>query len=62
MKASRMKAARALKNLTQRDLAALVGCTEGLVSKIETGRTTAERTLRERIGCALGIAPWEVGT
>ena len=62
MKAQRMKAARMLKNLTQQSLAQVAGCTEALVSKIETGRATPERELKERIARALEIETWEVGT
>jgi len=61
MKAQRMKAARMLKGLTQHDLAQLVGCTEALVSKIETARAEPERELKERIARALEIETWEVG-
>ena len=51
-----------LKNLTQQSLAQVAGCTEALVSKIETGRATPERELKERIARALEIETWEVGT
>ena len=56
-----MKAARMLKGLTQQDLAKCVGCTEPLVSKIETGRADAGRELKERIAHVLAIETWEVG-
>jgi len=62
MRARRQKAARMLKELTQHDLAQLVGCTEALVSKIETGRVEPDRELKERIARALEIETWEVGT
>jgi len=62
MKAQRMKAARMLKGMTQHALAERVGCTEALVSKIETGRATPERELKERIARVLEIEIWEVGT
>jgi len=61
MKAQRMKAARMIKGLTQLDLAQRVGCSEALISKIETGRTSPDRELKERIACILEIEKWEVG-
>ena len=51
-----------LKGMTQHALAERVGCTEALVSKIETGRATPERELKERIARVLEIEIWEVGT
>lgn len=48
MKTTTMKAPRATKGWTQRELAEQTECSEALVSKIETGR-------------ALGIQSWEVG-
>jgi DNA-binding XRE family transcriptional regulator len=57
----RMKAARALKALTQRKLAALVGTREIEISRIETGRVSPEAWLRESIAWELGIQTWEVG-
>ena len=56
-----MKAARMLKGMTQYDLAQSVGCTEALMSKIETGRARPDRELKKRIACVLGIETWEVG-
>jgi DNA-binding XRE family transcriptional regulator len=57
----RMKAARALKALTQRKLAALVGTREIEISRIETGGVSPEAWLRESIAWELGIQTWEVG-
>ncbi len=45
----RMKAARAWKGLTQRDLAEQVGLQESDLSRIETGRTTPSPELKRRI-------------
>ena len=47
--------------LTQLDLAERVGCTESLVTKIETGRARPEERLRGAIARELSIATWEVG-
>jgi len=58
----KMKAARMLNGMTQHTLAERVGCTEALISKIETGRATPERQLKERIARLLEIETWEVGT
>jgi len=38
-----------------------VGCTESLITKIETGRCVPEAPLKQRIAEALGIQTWEVG-
>ncbi len=46
---------------TQLELARRVGCTESLITKIETGRATPERDLKEAIAAELGIHTWEVG-
>jgi DNA-binding XRE family transcriptional regulator len=61
VKAQKMKAARMLKGMTQYDLAQLVGCTEALVSKIETGRAVPKYELKQRIARVLEIETWEVG-
>ncbi len=47
---------------TQLNLAQRVGCTESLVTKIETGRAMPARELKEAIARELGIHSWEVGT
>ena len=47
---------------TQLNLARRVGCTESLVTKIETGRAMPARELKEAIARELGIHSWEVGT
>jgi len=56
-----MRAARRRLNWTQLELARRVGITESLVTKIETGRATPERELKEAIAKALNIPTWEVG-
>ena len=61
MKARIMKSARMLKGLSQHGLAERVGCSEAAISRIETGRASPERDLKERIARELEIKPWEVG-
>jgi transcriptional regulator with XRE-family HTH domain len=56
-----MRAARRRLGWTQLELARRVGCTESLVTKIETGRATPERELKEAIANELNIPTWEVG-
>ena len=56
-----MREARKRLGLTQLDLAERVGCSESLVTKIETGRATPEQRLKEAISRELGIPSWEVG-
>jgi ribosome-binding protein aMBF1 (putative translation factor) len=56
-----MREARRRLGLTQLDLAQRVGCTESLVTKIETGRATPEQGLKEGIARELNIQTWEVG-
>ena len=56
-----MRAARRRLGWTQLDLSRRVGCTESLVTKIETGRATPERELKEAIANELNIPTWEVG-
>lgn len=56
-----MREARRRLGLTQLDLAQRVGCTESLVTKIETGRATPEQSLKEAIARELNIATWAVG-
>ena len=56
-----MREARRRLGLTQLDLAQRVGCTESLVTKIETGRATPEKSLKEAIARELNIQTWEVG-
>jgi DNA-binding XRE family transcriptional regulator len=55
-----MQDARRRLGLTQFDLARRVGCSESLVSKIETGRTTPEGWLKEAIARELGLRTWEI--
>ena len=57
-----MREARRRLGWTQLTLAQRVGCTESLVTKIETGRATPERELKEAIANELNIPTWEVGT
>jgi len=56
-----MRAARRKLGLTQLALARRVGCTESLVTKIETGRSRPETWLKEAIARELNIHTWEVG-
>ena len=56
-----MRDARRRLGLTQLNLAQRVGCTESLVTKIETGRTIPQQGLKEAIARELGIQTWEVG-
>lgn len=56
-----MREARRRLGLTQLDLAQRVGCTESLVTKIETGRATPEQCLKQAIARELNIQTWEVG-
>ena len=55
-----MREARRRLSLTQLELAQRVG-SESLVTKIETGRATPERGLKEAIARELNIQTWEVG-
>lgn len=57
-----MREARRRMGFTQLDLAQRIGCTESLITKIETGRATPELRLKEAIARELKIATWEVGT
>lgn len=56
-----MREARRRLGWTQLDLAQRVGCSESQITKIETGRVTAEQWLKEAIACELKILTWEVG-
>ena len=56
-----MREARRRLGLTQLDLSQRAGCTESLVTKIETGRATPETWLKEAIAKELNIHTWEVG-
>ena len=49
----RLKAARALKGLTQLQLAERLGMVEHEISRLETGRTQAKRDCKERIAAVL---------
>lgn len=57
-----MREARRRLGWTQLELAQRVGCTESLITKIETGRATPESSLKEAIARELSIKTWEVGT
>ena len=56
-----MRGSRRRLGLTQLDLAQRAGCTESLITKIETGRCLPEAELKQRIADLLGIHTWEVG-
>ena len=56
-----MRDARRRLKLTQLALSRRVGCTESLITKIETGRARPETWLKEAIARELGIRTWEVG-
>jgi ribosome-binding protein aMBF1 (putative translation factor) len=56
-----MRHARRRLGWTQLTLAQNAGCTESLITKIETGRATPERELKEAIANELNIPTWEVG-
>jgi ribosome-binding protein aMBF1 (putative translation factor) len=56
-----MREARRRLRLSQIDLARRVGCSESQISKIETGRVTPDKWLKEAIARELGVATWEVG-
>lgn len=56
-----MRGARRRLGMTQLALARQVGCTESLITKIETGRANPEMRLKEAIARELSIHTWEVG-
>lgn len=56
-----MREARRRLKLTQLALSRKVGCTESLITKIETGRSTPAMWIKEAIARELGIHTWEVG-
>ena len=56
-----MREARRRLGWTQLELAQRVGCTESLITKIETGRAVPETALKEAIARELSIHTWEVG-
>lgn len=56
-----MSEARRKLRMTQLALSRRVGCTESLVTKIETGRATPAQWLKEAIARELNIQTWEVG-
>ncbi len=56
-----MREARHRLGWTQLDLARQVGCTESMVTKIETGRARPERELKEAIAQKLKIPTWVIG-
>ena len=55
-----MREARRRLRLNQLDLARRVGCSESQISKIETGRVSADKWLKEAIARELGVATWEL--
>ena len=56
-----MRTARRRQRLRQLDLARRVGCTESMITRIETGRCNPDDWLKEAIARELGINTWEVG-
>lgn len=56
-----MKEARRKLRMTQLTLSRRVGCTESLITKIETGRCAPAHWLKEAIARELNIHTWEVG-
>ena len=56
-----MRDSRRRLGLTQLDLAQRSGCTESLITKIETGRCEPHLQLKQKIAELLGIHTWEVG-
>ena len=56
-----MREARRRLRLTQLALAQRIGCTESLITKIETGRATPDDERKEAIALELNIQTWEVG-
>jgi transcriptional regulator with XRE-family HTH domain len=56
----RLKAARVLKGMTQRQLADQVGLKEIEVSRFETGRGTPSPETKQRMADALGKPTWEI--
>jgi ribosome-binding protein aMBF1 (putative translation factor) len=56
-----MREARRQLGWTQFDLARRLGTSESQITKIETGRTTPEKWLKEAIARELNIRSWEVG-
>lgn len=56
-----MREARRRLGWTQLDLARRAGCTESMVTKIETGRCEPHLQLKQKIADLLGIHTWEVG-
>ena len=56
-----MKEARRKLRMTQLALSRRVGCTESLITKIETGRCAPAHWLKEAIARELNIHTWEVG-
>ena len=55
-----MREARRKLRMTQLALARRVGCTESLITKIETGRSVPQQWLKEAIARELNIHTWEV--
>ena len=56
-----MRQARRRLKMTQLALSRQVGCTESLITKIETGRAVPETALKEAIARELSLRTWEVG-
>jgi transcriptional regulator with XRE-family HTH domain len=56
-----MRIAREALRMTQLELAERVGCSESQITKLETGRATADEWLRKQIAMELNIPSSEVG-
>jgi len=61
MKDLRFKHARQSAGFTQKTLAECVGCHEGLIARIESGRARPDRETAERIATLLNKCPYEIG-
>ena len=57
----RFKLARISAGHTQQALAAAVGCREGLIARIESGRARPDPNTAEKIAQALSKRPFELG-
>jgi len=60
MHLTRLREARNLAFLTQRELAEKAGMTQATIARLETGQTKARPTTTRRLAQALGIEPKEL--